>query len=118
MSSLRKCLKRPTAALAMLLLGFLWAAFDVSRDPRRQLSARAYLWGVQAYQQLGRPLLEGRVQCRYDPSCSEYSREAVRQFGIVRGLALTARRISRCRSGVPLGTNDPLPSVELSSGSG
>jgi putative membrane protein insertion efficiency factor len=83
---------------------------DARREPSRQLSASAWVAGVRAYQRLGRPLLEGRVRCRYVPTCSQYSIEAVERHGIARGLALTADRLSRCRRSVPLGTPDPLRS--------
>ncbi|MBE3096418.1 MAG: membrane protein insertion efficiency factor YidD [Planctomycetes bacterium] len=49
------------------------------------------------------------VQCRYRPTCSEYSIEAVGRFGIRRGLVLTARRVMSCRPPVPRGTFDPVP---------
>ena len=46
--------------------------------------------------------------CRFVPSCSEYAREAVITYGVVRGSWLAARRIARCR---PLGRYglDPVP---------
>lgn len=93
----------------VLLLGLFATLFDVTRDPGRQLSAGAYLWAVRGYQEWGRPLLAGRVQCRFVPSCSVYSSEAVRRFGILPGLVRTARRIARCAPSVPLETPDPLP---------
>lgn len=34
--------------------------------------------------------------CRFEPSCSAYTRDAVRRYGVVRGLWLGARRLSRC----------------------
>lgn len=34
--------------------------------------------------------------CRYYPSCSEYARQAVSRFGVVRGGALAAGRLMRC----------------------
>jgi len=58
---------------------------------------------------LGHPLLEGRIQCRYEPTCSEYSIQAVRRFGIRRGLEMTFRRVQSCKIDVPLGTYDPVP---------
>jgi putative membrane protein insertion efficiency factor len=36
------------------------------------------------------------LRCRYHPSCSEYAVQAVRQFGVVRGLVLAAWRLLRC----------------------
>ncbi|MDQ3980071.1 MAG: membrane protein insertion efficiency factor YidD [Actinomycetota bacterium] len=44
--------------------------------------------------------------CRFWPTCSEYSREAIERFGAVRGIGLTLRRLGRChpwgRSGIDL----------------
>jgi hypothetical protein len=60
------------------------------------------------YQAIGRPLLKGRIQCRYRPTCSEYSIEAVRHYGIRQGLLLTVKRIHSCTTKVPLGTPDPV----------
>ena len=38
--------------------------------------------------------------CRFEPSCSEYARAAIAEYGLVRGGALAAWRIARCN---PLG---------------
>jgi len=34
--------------------------------------------------------------CRFYPTCSEYMREAVEKYGVLRGVWLGARRLSRC----------------------
>jgi uncharacterized protein len=34
--------------------------------------------------------------CRFEPSCSAYARDAIAQYGIVRGGALALWRIARC----------------------
>ena len=52
---------------------------------------------------------EGRPSpCRFTPSCSSYTIEALQTRGAVVGLVLAARRLSRCR---PLGARgwDPVP---------
>uniref|UniRef100_A0A6N2M4L3 Membrane protein insertion efficiency factor n=1 Tax=Salix viminalis TaxID=40686 RepID=A0A6N2M4L3_SALVM len=44
------------------------------------------------------PLLPN--SCRYVPTCSEYSMEAYKKYGVVKGTVLTAWRLCRCN---PLG---------------
>ena len=34
--------------------------------------------------------------CRFYPTCSHYSEEAIRRHGVIKGLALTIWRIVRC----------------------
>ncbi|HEY2391614.1 MAG TPA: membrane protein insertion efficiency factor YidD [Candidatus Angelobacter sp.] len=51
------------------------------------------------------------VSCRYVPSCSEYTAEAVARYGLFHGLALGLWRLLRCN---PLahGGYDPVPQKE------
>ncbi len=35
-------------------------------------------------------------RCKYEPSCSRYAIEAVREFGIIKGLVLAGWRLLRC----------------------
>jgi putative membrane protein insertion efficiency factor len=35
-------------------------------------------------------------RCRYEPTCSRYAVDAVREFGILRGLVLAGWRVLRC----------------------
>lgn len=46
--------------------------------------------------------------CRFSPTCSEYAAEAIETHGVVRGSALSLRRLSKCH---PWGKNgfDPVP---------
>lgn len=37
--------------------------------------------------------------CRFIPTCSEYSYQAVEKYGVVKGLWLALKRILRCRPG-------------------
>jgi uncharacterized protein len=34
--------------------------------------------------------------CRFHPTCSEYTREAVDRYGVLRGLGMGAKRLLRC----------------------
>ena len=50
--------------------------------------------------------------CRFDPSCSVYALEALKVHGPWKGVALAARRLSRCHPIAMLGGSsgfDPVP---------
>ena len=64
------------------------AGADTFRRPDRQVTARLYVGAVRSYQHYGRSLLSGFVACRYKPTCSAYSIQAVEKYGIQRGLVL------------------------------
>jgi uncharacterized protein len=49
---------------------------------------------VRFYQRFVSPVLPRR--CKYHPSCSQYAVDAVRRFGILRGVVLAAWRLLRC----------------------
>ncbi|ALH94755.1 membrane protein insertion efficiency factor YidD [Acinetobacter equi] len=63
-------------------------------------------WLIRFYQIAISPLLGPR--CRYIPTCSQYSLEAVRQYGAVRGVWLATTRICRCHPWGGFGY-DPVP---------
>ncbi|MCY4417875.1 MAG: membrane protein insertion efficiency factor YidD [Chloroflexi bacterium] len=50
---------------------------------------------IRLYQQAVSPYMP--AMCRFDPSCSQYTAEAVARYGIVRGSWLGLKRILRCR---------------------
>ena len=58
------------------------------------LARRVAVAPVLAYQRLLSPLLPRR--CKYEPTCSRYAVEAVREVGVVRGVVLAAWRLLRC----------------------
>ncbi|MBP6298862.1 MAG: membrane protein insertion efficiency factor YidD [Arenimonas sp.] len=46
--------------------------------------------------------------CRFSPSCSTYSMQAIERFGFFKGSYLTIRRLLRCHPFNP-GGYDPVP---------
>ena len=67
---------------------------------------KIYILPIRLYQWLISPLL-GSV-CRFTPSCSHYTVEAIEEWGIFKGTWLGLKRISRCH---PWGGHgyDPIP---------
>ncbi len=61
---------------------------------------------LRAYKFFISPLLGER--CRFYPSCADYTAEALRKYGLLKGLLLSMKRICRCN---PLcaGGIDPVP---------
>ena len=49
---------------------------------------------IKGYKYLISPLLGN--SCRYLPTCSEYSIEALNEFGLVKGFYLSIKRILSC----------------------
>ncbi|WP_151815641.1 membrane protein insertion efficiency factor YidD [Acinetobacter soli] len=67
-------------------------------------------WLIRFYQIAISPMLGPR--CRYIPTCSQYSLEAIHTHGAVKGTGLAIRRICRCH---PWGRSgyDPVPSKAI-----
>lgn len=62
---------------------------------RIERTARAVVLApVVAYQRVISPALPRR--CKYEPTCSRYAVQAVREYGILRGLVLAWWRLLRC----------------------
>ena len=55
---------------------------------------RGVVWLIGGYQRYVRGYL-GRC-CRYEPSCSEYARQAVQKYGLARGSWRALKRIFSC----------------------
>jgi len=64
---------------------------------------------VRLYQLIISPWMPS--SCRYHPTCSQYSIEALRKHGALKGTWLTIKRVARCH---PWGGSgyDPVPDTE------
>ncbi len=71
-----------------------------------KLLAKPLIWLVRLYQWTLSPFI-GR-QCRFLPTCSVYSVEALQKYGAVRGSYLTVHRLARCHPWCA-GGHDPVP---------
>jgi putative membrane protein insertion efficiency factor len=49
---------------------------------------------IRLYQRFISPALPRR--CKYEPTCSAYAAEAIRELGAARGLVVAAWRLARC----------------------
>jgi putative membrane protein insertion efficiency factor len=88
------------------------AICDWTRPPREQLSVILYQkMVICGYRTLLQSLSDRFVQCRFEPTCSAYSEEAMRLHGFPKGFWLTTARLFRCMPWVPVGTRDPVPST-------
>jgi len=61
---------------------------------------------IRAYQRYISPGLPAR--CRFSPSCSQYTLEAVERYGLLKGSWLGLRRLIKCHPFHP-GGYDPIP---------
>lgn len=68
---------------------------------------QTFLIPIRLYRRFVSPL-KGAPSCRFSPTCSQYAVEAVMEWGIVVGSALTLWRLVRCN---PFGKGgyDPVP---------
>jgi uncharacterized protein len=68
--------------------------------------AHVLLWLVRAYQYVVSPWLGPR--CRFEPSCSQYAAEAVREHGAIKGCLFATKRLACCHPWCE-GGYDPVP---------
>jgi putative membrane protein insertion efficiency factor len=70
------------------------------------MAVRLALALIRAYQLIMAPILTG--SCRFSPSCSAYTAEAIRGHGLLWGGWLGLRRVVKCHPFGPAGF-DPVP---------
>lgn len=77
----------------------------ITQREQESLPAKGAIYLVKAYQATLSPWLGG--QCRYHPTCSNYSIAAFQKYGFFQGLAKTAWRLLRCNPFSPGGIDFP-----------
>ena len=76
------------------------------KGARRSAVARVMMAALAGYKRWVSPLLP--PACRFEPTCSEYMREALGVHGVGGGLWLGVRRLARCHPW-HAGGYDPVP---------
>lgn len=58
---------------------------------------KIFLFLIEKYKKHISPIIEKNgVHCKYYPSCSEYSKQAIEKYGICKGLFLSLKRFFKC----------------------
>lgn len=66
------------------------------------------IWLVKGYQKVLSPMFSHfGVHCKYYPTCSEYTVQAIQKYGCIKGTFLGIKRILRCNP-FSKGGYDPL----------
>ena len=55
---------------------------------------QAVMGALHAYKRYLSPVLPSA--CRFEPTCSDYMREAVQRHGVLRGVGMGLKRLLRC----------------------
>ena len=65
-----------------------------------------FIFLIRFYQTVISPLTP--ATCRFEPTCSHYSAEAIQKHGVLKGIWFSVKRISKCH---PWGKSgyDPVP---------
>ena len=72
----------------------------------KKISISPFIFIIKIYQKLISPIL--LPSCRFNPTCSQYSIQSLNKYGLLKGIWLTLKRISKCH---PFGSSghDPVP---------
>jgi putative membrane protein insertion efficiency factor len=104
--------RRTWIRVAAVVIGIA-ALCDWARPPNQQVSVVLYnTIVIKGYRLLLQPWGRYIVRCRFHPTCSVYSEQAMEMHGFPKGLWLTTSRLFRCMPWVPFGTEDPVPEAK------
>jgi uncharacterized protein len=70
-------------------------------------AVRATLLAIRCYKSYLSFLFAG--SCRFEPTCSQYTYEAIERFGVLRGIWVGLKRLSRCHPFSGKFGFDPVP---------
>src|SRR5579864_1402179 len=84
------------------------AGSKIEGGTARRFLTRLALASVRGYQIFLGPFFGG--SCKFHPSCSQYTYEAIQRFDVRRGVWLGLKRFLRCRP-FSAGGHDPVPEI-------
>ena len=69
---------------------------------------KLFIFFINKYQKYISPLISKiGIRCKYSPTCSEYTKQAIEKYGVIKGSVLGLWRILRCNP-FSKGGYDPL----------
>ena len=77
------------------------------------MTKKIFLFIIILYQRLVSPYF--LQSCRFQPTCSEYTKEAIEKYGVIKGSKLASKRLIKCHPIKFLGGSegyDPVPEKE------
>ena len=75
--------------------------------------ARVFILPIRFYRYFISPMFP--PSCRFHPTCSEYAKESIEKYGIIKGATLASKRLVKCHPIKFLGGSegyDPVPEKE------
>lgn len=69
-----------------------------------------FIFSIKLYQWIISPLFP--ASCRFEPSCSNYAIQSIKEWGVFKGIYLAIKRILSCRPGGKYGF-DPVPKRKI-----
>ena len=69
---------------------------------------KLFIYLIEIYQKnISNLISRGKIKCKYYPSCSEYTKQAIEKYGSLKGIFIGMCRILRCNP-FSKGGYDPL----------